>query len=104
MSRFFFGVILGAVLMYGAMHYHVVRGDEGFFLVPKISNNLSHVYVDIREFTLQDWRSHKPLAAAIMQSEKAHLIGDSSMDQFRRSVGNLVDQLFSALGTPQIRH
>lgn len=102
MSRFLFGMLFGAVLMYAAMHYHVVRGDEGVFLVPKISNNLSDVYVDIRSFTLQDWQRHKPLAAAIMRSERSHLIGDSSMNRFRESVGHLVDQLFSAVGTPPL--
>ena len=50
MRRFIAGMICGAALLYVAMHYHVVRGNEGVFLVPKISNNLSEVYVDIREF------------------------------------------------------
>ena len=95
MSRFLFGMITGAVLLYAAMHYHIVRGNDGVFLVPKISNNLSDIYVDTREFGLGDWQSHKPLAAAIMQSNQSHLLGDSSLASFRATMQGLVDGLFS---------
>ena len=96
MSRFLFGMVTGAVLLFVAMHYHVVRGNEGVYLVPKISNNLTDVYVDTREFGLADWNSHKPLAAAIMQSNKSHLLGDSSLASFRVKMQGLVDGLFSS--------
>lgn len=95
MSRFLFGMITGAVLLFVAMHYHVVRGSEGVVLVPKISNNLSDVYVDTREFGLDDWQNHKPLAAAIMQSNHSHLLGDSSLTSFRDSMKGIVDGLFT---------
>lgn len=95
MSRFFFGMLTGAVLMYGSMHYHLVRGEEGFFLVPKISNNLQDVYVDIREYTLADWKEHKPLAAAIMKSNRSELLSDTTLTGFRENVHSLVDGLFA---------
>lgn len=94
MSRFFFGMIVGASLLYVAMHFHVVRGKQGVFLVSKISNNLSDVYVDTREFSLSDWQQHKPLAAAIMKSNQTQLLEDSSLTGFRSSVSGLVDGLF----------
>ena len=77
------------------MHYHIVRGNEGVFLVPKISNNLADVYVDTRDFDLRDWRQHKPLAAAILKSEHSHLLEDASLNSFRSSVMRMVDGLFS---------
>lgn len=95
MVRFLFGMITGAVLLLVAMHYHIVRGNDGVFVVPKISNNLSDVYVDVRSFSLRDWQSHKPLAAAIMQSNQSHLLEDSSLNNFRVTVSQLVDGLFS---------
>ncbi|WP_246151787.1 hypothetical protein [Rubripirellula reticaptiva] len=94
MSRFFFGMIVGASMLYVAMHFHVVRGKQGVFLVSKISNNLSDVYVDTREFSLSDWQQHKPLAAAIMKSNQTQLLEDSSLTSFRSSVSGLVDGLF----------
>ena len=95
MSRFFFGMICGAALLFVAMHYHVVHGKEGVFLVSKISNNLSDVYVDTRNFELSDWQSHKPLAAAILRSDKSSMLGDASLTSFRSTVSGLMDGLFS---------
>jgi hypothetical protein len=95
MSRFLFGMVTGAVLLFVAMHYHVVHGQDGVYVVPKISNNLSDIYVDTREYGLDDWKSHKPLAAAIMKSDQAHLLDDSSLNSFRDRVGELVQGLFS---------
>ncbi len=93
-SRFLFGMFAGAILMYVAMHYHVVRGKQGVYLVPKISNNLSDVFVDTRDFELEDWREHKPLAAAIVQSDQSHLLEGASLSSFRDSIHGLVDGLF----------
>jgi len=95
MSRFLFGMITGAALLFIAMHYHVVRGKDGVFVVPKISNNLSDIYVDTREFDLGDWKSHKPLAAAIIQSDRSDLLEGASLQSFRDRVGELAEGLFS---------
>ena len=96
MSRFFFGMVTGAVLLFVAMHYHVVRGNDGVHLVPKISNNLSDVYVDTREFGLSDWKQHKPLAAAVLQSSESHLLEDASLNSFRSSIEGMMDGLFGS--------
>jgi hypothetical protein len=94
MSRFLAGMVCGALLLFVAMHYHVVRGNHGVVLVPKISNNLSHIYTDVRSFDLQDWKDHKTLAAAIMRSKQSHLLEDSAYRNFGDSMRGLVDQLF----------
>ena len=96
MSRFIFGMITGATLLYVAMHYHVVNGKQGVFLVPKISNNLTDIYVDIREFGLDDWQDHKPLAAAIMKSDQSEILSDEALGGFRDNIHDLVDGLFSS--------
>lgn len=95
MRQFLAGMVCGGCLLFTAMHYHVVRGKDGVTLVPKISNNLSDVYTDVRDFNLRDWQDHKPLAAAILQSNQSHLLEDSSLSTFRESVRGLVDGLFS---------
>ncbi len=94
MARFLYGMITGAAMLYVAMHFHVVRGNDGVFLVPKLSNNLKDVYVDIREYKLRDWEDHKPLAAAIMKSNQSHLLDDATLGGFRSSVTSLVNGLF----------
>lgn len=95
MLKFLFGVILGAVLVYTAMHFHLVRGRNGVFMVSKVTSDLSDIYVDIRGFTLEDWKRHKPLAAAIIQSDRSELLNDETLTGFRESVHSVVDRLFS---------
>lgn len=94
LGSFVCGMLVGAALLWGAMHYHVIRGNDGVYLVPKLSNSLASPYVDIRQFTLSDWQQHRALAAAILQSNKAHLLSDSSLTQFRTSIGSLLEGLF----------
>ncbi|MCO8122838.1 hypothetical protein NHH03_13910 [Stieleria sp. TO1_6] len=95
MSRFFAGMCCGALLLFVVMHYHIVHGNNGVVLVPKLKNNLSGVYTDIRQFELNDWKQHKSLAAAIMQSNQADLLEDSAYSGFGDSMRGLVDNLFS---------
>ncbi len=96
MARFFAGMVCGAGILFVAMHYHVVRGNNGIVLVPKVQNGLSDIYTDIREYELQDWRSHKSLAAAIMQSNHSGLVQDSAQNSFGGSVAGMVDSLLGA--------
>ena len=84
----------GALLLFVVMHYHIVRGNNGVVLVPKISNNLAGIYTDIRAFDLQDWQSHKALAAAIMRSNQSDLLEDSAHRSFGDAMRRVVDDVF----------
>lgn len=95
MSRFFFGMITGAVLLYVAMHYHVVRGQDGVFLVPKLAASLGGTYTDIREFTLGDWREHRSLAVAIHQSNRSQLIHETVRPLGAESIVSATSRLFA---------
>lgn len=97
LGTFVTGMICGAGLLWGMLHYHVVRSPEGFYFVPKISKSLSEPYVDIRGFELSDWKQHRSLAAAIVQNNQAELLGDSSLNTFRSQLRSAVDLL---LGSP----
>ena len=88
-SRFLFGVITGVIMMYVASHYHVVRGQDGFYLVPKLTHNLQEIYVDTRDFSPQDWLDHEAVAAAILQSNQTHLLGESTLNPLQESVQNI---------------
>jgi hypothetical protein len=94
MSRFLAGMACGALLLFVTMHYHIVRGNRGVVLVPKINNNLSHVYTDVRDFDLQDWKEHRALAAAIMRSNQSELLNDSASRHFGNALQGVVEDLF----------
>jgi hypothetical protein len=76
----------GAVLMYSATLYHVVRATDGIHLVAKQPPRLAETYVDIRNFTMTDWASHPQLASALVQGNQQRLLGDSAAGAVRDAV------------------
>ncbi len=93
MSRlpaFLFGMVCGAALLWVAMNYHVVRARDGFHFVAKQPARLSDAFIDIREFNLTDWAGHPQLAAALVQADKQHLVGDSAAASIQENIQQLL--------------
>jgi hypothetical protein len=95
-SGFLAGLLVGAVCTMTALKYHVVRAEDGFHLVPKLSAQFSEAYVDIRGFDLADWNKHRSLALAVARSGKTHLLQDSTSDAMRRSLDSAMELLRGA--------
>jgi hypothetical protein len=83
---FLLGVVVGAALLYTAMHYHLVRSNDGFHLIAKSPARLSQSFVDIRSFGASDWVGHPQLASALVQAGKQHLIGEGTASAVEQSV------------------
>ena len=86
LGGFVFGVVLGGVLVFVGLKYHVVRASDGYHLIPKMSAEFSEAYVDIREFTFADWDNHRSLAAAMVAAGEGDLLGESADQQLRSSL------------------
>lgn len=102
-GSFVLGMLVGCAVMYGTLHYHIVKADEGFaggikgyHFVPKLSSTLTGTYVDIRGFGFQEWNEHRVLAAAIAAAGKPELVQGVATE----SLQNVVDGAFGALGVP----
>ena len=80
LSTFLMGMVSGAVVVYGAQNYHLVRANSGFHLVPKNEATFAEAYVDTRTFTPEDWQQHPRLAADIVQAGKQHLLADAAIE------------------------
>jgi hypothetical protein len=93
-STFVFGMLTGAALLGAAMSYHFVRTDKGVIMVPKVTKGLTDPYVDIRDFSLQDWQEHRSLAAALVQAKKGEVLADNSLASFRSSIEGVIQGLF----------
>ena len=92
-SSFLLGAVIGGALVFGSVKFHLVRADEGFFLVPRIDPALGDAYVDIRDFSLTDWSNHRALAAAIIRAKKEYLLQDSAATSFRDGLRSAVDNI-----------
>jgi len=86
LSSFFLGMATGAMLMYGATLYHVVRASDGIHVVAKQPPRLAETYVDIRNFTMADWAGHPQLASALVQANQQQLLGESATGALREAV------------------
>ena len=65
----------------------------GVHLVPKLTAQFSGAYVDVRQFGLTQWNDHRPLAAALVQAGKGHILQDSAGQSLHDSMHGVLDAL-----------
>ena len=94
MARFIMGFIVGGATVLGALRYHVVRAADRVHFVPKMSATLSETYVDIRQYTPQEWSNHQAVAAALIRDGKGNLVQGAAVD----SLWNGAEGLLKSLG------
>jgi hypothetical protein len=85
-GSFLCGTVVGAVTVFGALKYHVVRANDGVHFVPKVTSGFEDTYVDIRQFGFSDWNRHRSLAMALVKSDRAELMDETAALQIRQSV------------------
>jgi len=92
-GTFIFGAVAGGLCVLGALRYHVVKAEDGFHFVPKMSATLSETYVDVRDFGPGDWTEHPTVTAAIVRDGKSHLIKGAAVDSLFGSVENMLQSM-----------
>jgi hypothetical protein len=80
------GFIAGIAALLVVQQNHIVRADEGFHLVPRVSAGYDDIYVDIREFGFDDWNDHQGLSMALVKSEKEDLLKDAAVNSVHDSI------------------
>ncbi len=73
------GVLLGAVLMWVALQYHVLRTNGGLVMTPKRTATLRESYLDVRRFGVSDWAAHSDVVWSLTQNGKTDVLGDASV-------------------------
>jgi hypothetical protein len=74
LSTFIFGMVVGGLLIYLALNYHLIHAKDGIHLVPKTSATLAATYVDVRNFGPADWANHQGVAMAILKANRGELL------------------------------
>ena len=85
-GTFLIGVIFGGLVVFTSLNYHVLKTDEGLYLIPKLESGFGQAYVDIRKFGVPDWTEHPALAEAIIKSDKSHLLKEAAGSAVRNTV------------------
>jgi hypothetical protein len=83
-------MIVGGLLIYGGLHYHVVSTTSGLHLVPKVNSTLAETYVDIRGWGLAEWAQHKDVAAALLSANRQDLMQSAAEDSLRTGLDQLL--------------
>ncbi len=95
-STFLFGIALGATLMYVGLKYHVVRATDGFHMVAKSKAELGTAYVDVRNYTANDWSERLQLATDIANSDNDALKEEVA----EATVNNSLDSMWQEFSSP----
>ena len=92
LMTFLLGMIAGAGLLYAALHFHVIKADDGLHFVAKTKPRLTSTYVDIRGFTISDWTENPALLQALLQSNKPDLVDSATTDALRGGLENILQR------------
>ena len=89
MRGFIAGFIVGAGTILFTMHFHVVRSEEGFHVVEKVTPSMADIFVDIRGWDGAAWRDHAALVASLTKAERTDLLKQAA----GRTISNAIDGL-----------
>ena len=92
LPTFIFGVLVGGLLIYGGLHYHVINAPSGLHLVPKVDSTLASTYVDIRGWGLAEWTQHQDVAAALLSANRQDLMQSAAEDSIRTGLDRILPQ------------
>ncbi len=117
MSRikpFFAGALAGAALVYVGLQYHLIRSDDGFYLISRTPQaSLGLAYADIRDMTDEEFAKRPELARALAAhsarkllankipeeaADAATTLGADPLDAARRRLNSAADDWPSDTG------
>ena len=92
LMTFILGMVVGGILLYGALSYHFIRADDGLHVIPKSSATLVSTYVDIRKFTVADLANNADIVEAIMRANKQELLKDTATGAVQNGIDRFLDR------------
>lgn len=91
------GAIAGSVLMFVSLQFHLIRSEDGFRLVPRTPQpSLGLFFVDLRDWTPEDYADVPELARALVASGNTDLVASSVSERLLDDVsesGSSLEQL-----------
>ena len=95
LGMFVAGFVVGGIAVYTSLHYHVLRAGDGVHLVPKLRSTFAESYVDIRNFGVEDWNSHRELALAVAQAGHGDMLRGVAVQPVLDAMNGFLNQLQS---------
>jgi len=92
LPTFIFGMVVGGLLIYGGLNYHIINTPSGLHLVPKVNSTLAETYVDVRGWGVAEWMQHKDVAAALLAADRQDLMQSAAEDSIRTGLDRILPQ------------
>lgn len=73
------GTVFGAVMMWAAMSYHLIRTRDGITMVPKYHAQLASTFIDVRQWGVTEWTEHPELVMTLERNQRTEIIGDAKV-------------------------
>jgi len=90
LMTFLMGVVVGGLLLWAALQYHLLHTNQGLKLVPKVNAGLAKTYVDIRGFKVTDWAQNTDIVLALTNANERELMGNAADDALRNGLDRLL--------------
>ena len=82
------GALAGAAVLYGSLQYHVVRSNDGFFVVPRAPQaSLGLAYADLRNMSAEELARRPELARAMAADSARQLLADNGKQDSSNALG-----------------
>ncbi len=101
LTTFLAGIVVGAIGIYGSMHFYIVQSKDGVQLVRKVTPVAEFPYVDVRSFTMADWQKHGQLTVALTKAGKSKIFSESASSSIGNTVSSTIDNWSNDQNWPQ---
>ena len=89
---FIAGALAGAAMLYGSLQYHVVRSQDGFYIVPRAPQaSLGLAYADLRGLSADELARRPELARAMAANSARQLLADTGQQQPKEKLTNAAE-------------
>jgi hypothetical protein len=89
-------VLIGAGAMYWALSHHIVRTADETVVVPKAALGLADTYVDVTDWTADNFKEHPDLTRALVDNEHGDLIVEAAGQKILDAIKTKADEWFKS--------
>ena len=93
LSTFIFGMVVGGLLIYVALNYHLIHAQDGLHMVPKVDATLASTYVDVRSLGIRDMAQYPQVAMAISKAGRQDLLESIAGNALETEIDRLNPQI-----------
>jgi hypothetical protein len=91
-ESFLVGLASGIAFLYLVMHFTIIRANDGFHWIPKVSAKLDVPYEDVRDFKAEHWQRRPALSMSILRAKKGYLIDERANRQIQQTTSLMMNQ------------